>query len=93
MHIFIKECDEGTWGNECLNTCNCLSSTACDHVTGCVCEVGWRGLLCDDDIDECREDPDICGDPMKECFNEEGYYSCVCIEGYTTADNGTCIGL
>lgn len=33
------------------------------------------------DVDECVEDPTICG-PNSNCTNSIGSYSCVCVSGY-----------
>ncbi|XP_076866149.1 adhesion G protein-coupled receptor E5 isoform X3 [Brachyhypopomus gauderio] len=34
------------------------------------------------DIDECREDKEICG-PNSSCINSPGYYNCMCNPGFT----------
>ncbi|XP_076866148.1 adhesion G protein-coupled receptor E5 isoform X2 [Brachyhypopomus gauderio] len=39
------------------------------------------GHLCVD-IDECREDKEICG-PNSSCINSPGYYNCMCNPGFT----------
>ena len=58
-----------------------------------MCDEGWRGENCDQDIDECQENPDVCNDTMKECVNGDGFYSCVCAEGFVTSANGICEGV
>ena len=58
-----------------------------------MCDEGWRGENCDHDIDECQENPDVCNDTKKECINGDGFYSCVCAEGFLTSVNGTCEGV
>lgn len=63
----------------------------CDSVIGCVCLSGWTGKSCDVDIDECQENPNICG-IQRICANNEGSYGCVCGEGLKLVDT-TCEGV
>ena len=88
----IVVCEDQFWGVNCSKTCACVEASGCDPVSGCLCDKGWRGEHCDQDIDECQEDPDLCNDTMKECINEDGFFSCICTEGYVTSANGTCEG-
>lgn len=39
--LLVKECDDGTYGYECLNTCsgNCLDGALCDKEAG-NCSIG-----------------------------------------------------
>ena len=37
------------------------------------------------DIDECSENPKICG--QGNCFNRHGYYDCQCFPGYSRQKN------
>ncbi|KAK7481053.1 hypothetical protein BaRGS_00027689, partial [Batillaria attramentaria] len=78
-----------TYGPECRLNCSCSGrGLACHHVTGCVCQAGWTGSECKDDVDECAENPDVCGEGMV-CRNNEGSYTCTCRPGYSM-DNGMC---
>ncbi|VDD83908.1 unnamed protein product [Mesocestoides corti] len=45
----------------------------------CVCRPGFTGHLCDQDVDECREELHNC---EHECVNLHGSYKCKCREGY-----------
>ncbi|XP_016382029.1 CD97 antigen-like, partial [Sinocyclocheilus rhinocerous] len=38
------------------------------------------------DIDECRDDPDVCG-TNAHCYNNQGGYSCKCHQGYSNYGN------
>ena len=46
------------------------------------------------DINECSEDPDVCG--LGTCSNEDGaFYECICQDGATATGSGgslTCTG-
>lgn len=45
------------------------------------------------DIDECRENPQVCG-PSAVCSNQPGTFRCECFTGFTFASDGrTCIGM
>lgn len=46
----------------------------------CNCNSGWGGELCADDIDECQEDSNICGNGT--CLNNLGSYECNCNSGW-----------
>ncbi|XP_025078211.1 mucin-like protein isoform X1 [Pomacea canaliculata] len=78
------------YGPECRQTCTCSGrSVACHPVRGCVCQDGWTGTTCADDVDECVENPDVCGSDQT-CVNNKGSYSCVCRSGYASDDSGVC---
>ncbi|XP_025078060.1 uncharacterized protein LOC112554482 isoform X2 [Pomacea canaliculata] len=78
------------YGPECRETCTCSGrSVACHPVRGCVCQDGWTGPTCMDDVDECVENPDVCG-LNRACVNSRGSYSCVCRAGYALDSNGVC---
>ena len=49
----IQDCQYGSYGENCANTCNCVNSLKCDSVSGCICMTGYIGEKCDIDIDEC----------------------------------------
>lgn len=92
----IQECIEGTH--------NCSTHAGCNNTVGgyfCVCEKGYRRgnetEFCPSDnrtengckdINECRENPQIC-DPNGDCMNTIGSYTCECREGYQSISN-TC---
>ncbi|KAK3595092.1 hypothetical protein CHS0354_043192 [Potamilus streckersoni] len=83
-------CPYPYYGSNCSNVCNCGAGVQiCDPIRGCVCLAGWKGVNCDTDIDECKENETVCGDPLKYCTNVMGNYSCSCKLGYA-AENGTC---
>lgn len=49
-------------------------------------------LLSSSDIDECRDDPQICGDNAI-CNNQPGTFRCECEDGYQFGSDGrTCVG-
>lgn len=46
---------------------------------------------CSADVDECKENPDICG--QGQCANVPGAHRCLCNDGFTaTPDMKTCVG-
>ncbi|XP_072514003.1 vitamin K-dependent protein S [Salminus brasiliensis] len=47
----------------------------------CVCKPGWRGLHCEEDINEC-EDPDFRAGCNQKCYNLPGSFRCTCDDGY-----------
>ena len=61
----------------------CLDAkTECRIDTGCTeCNEGFTGGNCLEDINECVETPDICGD-HSTCENKNGTYACICDYGY-----------
>ncbi|XP_076650885.1 uncharacterized protein LOC143357990 [Halictus rubicundus] len=73
-------CEEGTWGPECKEKCNCAVKVHCDPVNGqCGCPAGLRGRTCNESCAEGRWGPRCafpcdCGD--NRCDAETG----VCIE-------------
>ncbi|XP_074532459.1 nidogen-1 [Halichoeres trimaculatus] len=74
----------------------CDTSAVCRPGTGsqftCECAAGFNGdgRTCYD-IDECREDPQICGSHAI-CNNQPGTFRCECEDGYLFASDGqTCV--
>ncbi len=51
---------------------------------------GYTGGSCQDNIDECTDTPDICGD-HGECSDLIGSYSCECDDGYVWSNTGACV--
>ncbi|XP_045193379.2 uncharacterized protein LOC123549396 [Mercenaria mercenaria] len=82
-------CEDGKWGLDCGNTCNCVQAVYCDKSFGCVCQTGWTGTLCDVDIDECQAEIDPCS-VLHDCKNTQGSYVCNCKEGYLENARKSC---
>ncbi|CAL1603692.1 unnamed protein product [Knipowitschia caucasica] len=55
----------------------------------CVCKPGWKGLRCEDDIDECT-DPDHPVGCNQKCYNFPGSFRCMCEEGFFISDRVNC---
>ncbi|KAK3103621.1 hypothetical protein FSP39_020595 [Pinctada imbricata] len=91
--ITCLDCDDGTYGVNCASNCTCAeaTSTSCDKVAGtCTCAVGYQGLDCSTDIDECTTGSATC--PSNSyCVNTPGSYRCQCEDGFVMA-NGNCSG-
>ena len=54
--------------------------------------ISWKApvsfiFMCNVDIDECTEQPGICG-PQGNCRNTPGEYVCECGDGYVPDPNG-----
>ena len=46
-----QPCDQGKYGQDCGQACECVHGT-CDHVTGaCSCQDGYQGVKCDQNCD------------------------------------------
>ncbi|XP_078069535.1 nidogen-1 [Mustelus asterias] len=85
--------------NPCyIGTHGCDTNAACRPEQGnrftCECSAGFYGdgLTCYD-LDECRENPSICGN-YAVCNNQPGTFRCECFAGYQFADDGrTCVAV
>ena len=71
--------------NDCIyqnGSKKCIHGDCEDKIAAfkCTCDVGWRGTLCDLDINECYLD--YCRNNAS-CNNTQGSYICTCPEGYT----------
>lgn len=53
----------------------------------CSCQQGWTGQTCNQDIDECKQDPCPAG---SRCINTEGSFKCECPLGFDLEDGRTC---
>ncbi|KAL3837566.1 hypothetical protein ACJMK2_022914, partial [Sinanodonta woodiana] len=83
-------CTYPYYGSNCSSTCTCgPGAIRCDPLSGCVCQSGWTGTDCDQDVDECSQNPNICNNILKTCLNTIGSYTCNCVPGYQ-ASNNTC---
>ena len=91
---FISDCQDGSFGTNCSEACQCdpdhSSSQVCNTVNGsCYCNTGWMGYNCSENINECD------GDPCPEhsmCDDTPGSYTCTCDIGYTFNDSQLCEG-
>ena len=84
-------CDGFSYGWNCETPCECgAGATRCDPEFGCQCKMGWAGVKCDADIDECATQG-TCTETNRECRNVPGSFNCVCKTGYQEV-NGTCLG-
>ncbi|XP_070175148.1 fibrillin-2-like, partial [Littorina saxatilis] len=85
-----SQCTGLSYGANCGKTCECNGrGVACHHVTGCQCQSGWKGEACGDDVDECEENRDVCGQGQL-CSNTAGSYLCSCLPGFSKDSAGTC---
>ncbi|KAK7476341.1 hypothetical protein BaRGS_00032400 [Batillaria attramentaria] len=83
-------CEDVAYGPNCSLTCVCSGrGVQCHRVKGCICQEGWTGSHCKNDVNECEVNPDICGDDM-ECNNNEGSFTCDCLSGYEKNVDGNC---
>ncbi|XP_053408702.1 uncharacterized protein LOC123559399 isoform X2 [Mercenaria mercenaria] len=85
-------CGEGTFGVDCASDCTCVAGNidTCNAVDGsCVCQAGWEGLTCSQNIDECTENTFTCPD-NSTCEDTDGSYRCNCDAGFIKTINMTC---
>ena len=67
----------------------CQNGSECQNSEGsfqCICEQGWTGAFCEEDINECEEDPcnenDVLANGYRQfCVNTPGSYNCACNGG------------
>ena len=91
--FIISACnDTDSWGENCANKCDCgIGADHCDRLTGCVCNQGYNGTYCTENINECLRSPSPCINNQK-CVDTEGSYYCTCETGYLI-HNETCVGM
>uniref|UniRef100_A0A673KU17 CD97 antigen-like n=1 Tax=Sinocyclocheilus rhinocerous TaxID=307959 RepID=A0A673KU17_9TELE len=91
--FFLSVCDNHT---QCVNTegsyyCHrdegFKKSFLCEGMRHLISHLGmFSHLLSLTDIDECRDDPDVCG-TNGDCYNHTNGYSCKCHQGYSNYGN------
>uniref|UniRef100_A0AAY5K9S6 Vitamin K-dependent protein S n=1 Tax=Esox lucius TaxID=8010 RepID=A0AAY5K9S6_ESOLU len=52
----------------------------------CQCKPGWKGVRCEEDIDECL-DPEYPAGCNQGCHNNPGSFRCLCEDGYRYSSN------
>ena len=46
--VLFTDCEQGTFGPNCEQVCDCKEAVSCDKITGkCLCKPGYRGDKCD----------------------------------------------
>ena len=94
IYSYLSECESTFWGENCEKECVCngRGASKCHPIKGCLCESGWFGDSCDDDINECEFEINPCNNPRKTCVNTFGSYRCDCLPGFILTDQGLCSG-
>lgn len=94
--IYLTECEEGSFGNECSETCSCeeANTKTCNSIDGtCECKPGWMMPNCTEDIDECNDTSLYNCTENSMCQNINGSYECQCNDGFRKASSGECLGI
>ena len=89
---FYVVCEDFTFGEQCSKPCTCdqQHTVHCNSVSGmCNCEIGWKGIDCSKDVDECKERSNTCETELQICVNTPGSAHCEC--RYGGADLNKCI--
>lgn len=74
-------CDEYFYGENCEILCKCgCGVQICYYIDGCVCELGWIGEICEQDVNECLIS--FCYGDYEFCLNIFGFYRCECKLGF-----------
>uniref|UniRef100_A0AAY4CI29 Vitamin K-dependent protein S n=1 Tax=Denticeps clupeoides TaxID=299321 RepID=A0AAY4CI29_9TELE len=58
----------------------------------CVCKTGWRGLRCEEDVNECT-DPELPAGCNQRCINFPGSFRCLCYDGYYSINGVHCVDI
>ncbi|KAL8604300.1 hypothetical protein ACOMHN_023670 [Nucella lapillus] len=66
--------------------CNCNERATCYKFKGCVCDSGWSGVTCSDDVNECEGMASVCPGNLT-CQNNPGSFVCVCSSGFEKVNN------
>jgi hypothetical protein len=84
----------------CMNGATCTNGGNGDGSYSCTCTNRWKGIDCDEDLDECdaancaQNDGSACEAHMchedATCYNNPGSWECKCNNGWT-GDGNTCI--
>ena len=85
---FHCRCPYGFEGPTCGENIICVEN-GCDHGScqegfgnyTCNCDLGWVGWLCDEDNDECQDEPCQNGGTCQQTV-QPGGYTCSCLEAY-----------
>ncbi|KAK0067662.1 fibrillin-3, partial [Biomphalaria pfeifferi] len=89
--VSCKKCSNPYYGKDCASQCVCNGLGTCDNVKGCICNDGWTGTNCNNDVDECKAVLDACTGGQI-CVNTIGSYTCNCPSGYLKV-NGSCLDI
>ncbi|RVE65547.1 hypothetical protein OJAV_G00117580 [Oryzias javanicus] len=76
----------------------CLNGATCEDLFnkfGCVCDLGWEGIQCETDADDCASQPCIhgsCKDYLAgfECHCDPGYTGGICEENIDECEDHAC---
>lgn len=63
----------------------CHNGGMCIGYNKCKCSTGWKGDLCQTDVDECTMGSHHCA---QTCVNTAGSFQCGCQEGFRLLDDG-----
>lgn len=85
-------CGHNEWGENCANKCSGANCKICNKTNGCICEPGYKGATCDEDIDECQ-DPTYCNTTTSFCENTKGSAICKCKDGFKLNIQKVCIDI
>ncbi|KAM9455036.1 vitamin K-dependent protein S [Clarias gariepinus] len=82
--------------NQCLPLpCYKEGYERCDDGQGaytCLCKPGWKGIHCEEDIDECK-DPEHVAGCNQGCQNTLGSFQCLCYSGYYKHNSLNCLDI
>jgi len=71
--------------DDCVNS-PCINGGSCNDAGTdsfmCYCDDGWDGIVCNQDLNECRDQTHECA-THATCFNTLGSYTCSCDSGFS----------